>query len=252
MNIKLVAGVAALLAVGTAGAANATDLIVNGGFESNTLNSSTTGLYNTQFGNGYAQSVTGWTGSNVNNAYNLYFSKDPTSLSAASQYDSGQGTGSEFLQGNASQFAGHGAFVALDGDPTVQSYITQSVTGLVAGKSYTLSFDWGAGQVASRTGATTEQLLVSLGSQQQATSILSNASASFTGWNSVTMTFTATGTSETLEFLSAGTPTGLPPIAVLDNVSLSQNVPEPSTIGLMGAGLALLGYMGLRRRRSAL
>ena len=243
MNNKLVAGVATLLALGTAGMAKA-DLITNGDFSSSTYTTSN------QFGTGYGgQGVTGWTG---NGGYGLYFQSNPTTVSANSQYDNGAGTGAEFLYGNASQFTGHGAFVALDGDPTVGGgdSISQTINGLVAGQLYSLSFDWGADQLRSRNGATTEQLQVSLGSQTLLTPVMSNAAASFTGWTTSTLMFTATSTSEVLTFLSLGTPTGLPPIAVLDNVSLQ--VPEPSSIGLLGAGLAFLGFTAARRRRNAL
>ena len=59
------------------------------------------------------------------------------------------------------------------------------------------------------------------------------------------MTFTATGSSELLSFLSVGTPTGLPPIATLDGVSLTL-VPEPAALGLLGVGL--VGLVAVRRR----
>ena len=74
----------------------------------------------------------------------------------------------------------------------------------------------------------------------------------FSGWMQETMTFTATSTSETLSSLAIGTPSGQPPFALLDGVTLS-DVPEPASWGLMVSGLVgLIGYMRWRRRPSSM
>ncbi|MGH6911978.1 MAG: PEPxxWA-CTERM sorting domain-containing protein, partial [Phenylobacterium sp.] len=62
--------------------------------------------------------------------------------------------------------------------------------------------------------------------------------------------FTATSNSQLLTFLSVGTPSGLPPIALLDGVSLTM-VPEPSTWAMMLLGFGGIGAM-IRRRRQTL
>ena len=81
------------------------------------------------------------------------------------------------------------------------------------------------------------------------------ASQGFTGWFTASMDFTATSASEMLVFLSVGGPTSLPPVALLDGVSLTGvtgGAPEPATWAMIGLGFAGLGVAAYRRRRKAL
>ncbi len=117
---------------------------------------------------------------------------------------------------------------------------------MTVGAQYAVSFYWGGAQQSGFTGSTTEQWLVSLGGQQLATNILPDVNGGFTGWQYTTLTFNATAASETLSFLAAGTPNGQPPFSLLDGVSMNQ-VPEPASMSLFGAGLAALGFV--RRRK---
>ncbi len=143
-------------------------------------------------------------------------------------------------------------FMALDGDSAVRGALEQNITGLVNGQTYTLTFDWAADQLADRSGTTTESLLVSLGSHSQSTVTLTQLSDTASLWYAVTMHFTATdGPNEVLSFLSMGTPDGQPPMALLDNVSLTNGVPEPATWGLMLVGVAAVGASLRMRRRAA-
>jgi hypothetical protein len=231
-------------------AANAAPLVSNGGFE-------TGFVQNTEFGSAYSSGAgpTGWSGA----GYALYYNgSSATTLSAAGQYSgSTTGIGSEMLWSSGGIFATAGNhFVALDGDSGiagVQASIWQTIGGLTVGDTYSVAFNWGAAQLQSRTGGTTDTLKVTFGGSTLTTSTLTDASKGFVDGGPVTMSFVASATSQVLTFLSVGTPTGLPPIALLDNVSVTNTtvhatVPEPASLALVLTGMGMAGLVGRRRR----
>jgi len=230
------------IAIGSAHAA--TNLVTNGDFSSGPAS-------NTQFGAGFGgQTVTGWTGGATHPATDLQFyfvGGTQSTVSATNQY--GDPNAAFYPTFNTLSPNSGGNFVGLDGDSQAQGEISQTLSGLIVGKTYTLTFDWAAAQLRNRTGATTEQLAVSFGGQTFNTGVLNVASGGFSGWNTVTMFFTPTATTQTLSFLSIGTPVGLPPIAALDSVVLT--VPEPATWAMMLVGFGGIGAM-IRRRRHTL
>jgi hypothetical protein len=132
-----------------------------------------------------------------------------------------------------------GNVIAIDGDPLYTATLSQTINGLTPGQSYQLQFYQAAAQQAGSGGATTEQWQVSLGSETQSSTLMDNPSQGFTSWNQQTMTFTASAASEVLTFMALGTPMGVPPVVLLDAVSLNA-VPEPTTMALLGGGLLTL------------
>lgn len=148
-----------------------------------------------------------------------------------------------------------GNFLAAEGDDqAASSPITQTINGLVAGQKYDVSFWWAGAQQHGFHGPNTEQWVVGLGSESQSTAVYQNPNHGFSGWMQETFTFTANSTSEVLSFFAVGTPSGVPPFALLDGVVMTASeVPEPSSVALVLAGIGLMGAGArLRRRRKAL
>lgn len=141
-----------------------------------------------------------------------------------------------------------GNVVAIDGDPQYSTTLSQTITGLSVGNKYVLTFWQAAAQQSGLNGATTEQWKVSFGAQSFTSTLMNNANHGFVAWNQQTMTFVATATTQTLSFLSLGTPGGQPPVSLLNSVSMV-DIPEPGSLGLMTLGL---GALFARRRRARL
>jgi hypothetical protein len=206
-------------------------------------NSPTTGalgpyviLFSTTAGANVAQTTsTNQSASNPNSAI-------PT---ANNQY----GTGQYLAAGYNSTSQEGGNFLALDGDTSVNGYLSQTIGGLTAGAVYELDFDWATAQIQTKTGAVTDQLQVGFGSSTYATNVLSIPSGGFSGWQQVKTFFTATSATQTLSFLSLGSPAGYPPTALLDGVSLTY-APEPSTTAVFATGLIALFLVSRWRRRN--
>ena len=165
-------------------------------------------------------------------------------------------------------------FIGTDG-AFGDGVLTQTLTGLMGGQTYALSFDYAAAQLNGNYGATTEQWVVTIGGTVGTTqtpvllpdatsfpayqvisplftwrtSTLSNCSGCFTPWSSDSVTFTVPGTgptSELLGFLAVGSPAGIPPFVLLDNVSVDPT-PEPGSLALLG--VVLLGLALIRRQQ---
>ncbi len=252
---KTILSAVALLAASAAPALAGPNLVLNGGFEDVTT------AQKSGFEINYAGTVDHWASSvshtNTSGvAFNVLFpSATAASVSPLTRYTAGE---RQYLAtehyGGASPNGGN--FVAIDGDSNYSGYLYQNIGGLTAGQTYKLTFSWAGTQFDNRTGETTERVAYNLGSAfdfdpsltGKTTATVVGATHYFNGWNTVTSTFTATGANQFLSFLSIGTPAGLPPVALIDGVSLNA-VPEPASWALMLFGFGGLGMAARRRRR---
>ncbi len=224
--------------------AQATNLVTNGSFET---------LTNGYGQIGYNTNATGWTTSGYNFVFN----------------SSNVGTGVTGSAGNLALWTTSngglntvtaspdgGNFIGADGAYEVGA-ISQTINGLTAGQQYMVGFYVAAGQQKNFTGDTTDYWTVALGSSaltsntqagSQSTAIMNLSSHAFSGWQYDTMIFTANASTEVLSFLATGTPSGVPPFALLDGVSMTA-VPELGSAAMLLTGLVgVAGFMRQRRK----
>jgi hypothetical protein len=154
--------------------------------------------------------------------------------------------------------------------------IATTITGLVSGATYNLSFYMGAGQQTGFTGSTDDWWTVGLtntagvGASQTTGDIdmtdpnncgfhgsHGGCGVGFSGWVAETMQFVAGGMSQVLWFMGGSTAaSGQPPFVLLDGVNLTMvnnvtPVPEPPAYAMLMAGLlALLGVRHVYRRKA--
>lgn len=166
-----------------------------------------------------------------------------------------------------------GATTALGMDADYNSTpIYQTVSGLVVGHAYTVSFDWEASQWYGNVGTTTENVTAILGGKAITTDIYTLESKGLSRWMSVSDTFVYDGKTDTLPvlsngnstilttaanaltFIAHGTPVGEPPNVVLSNVELVDDgktaVPAPTSLAFAGGAL-LLAAVQISRQRAA-
>ncbi|MGV7210376.1 PEPxxWA-CTERM sorting domain-containing protein [Oxalobacteraceae bacterium A2-2] len=240
----------AALASGTSHAA--TNLVQNGGFEQTTNG---TNKQLTSNGDAGRTTLVGWNSAYNGNArdagYNFVldsaiYTTNASAIALRTRDDLGHANGITASPTGGNVFASDPQWYA--------GALSQTVTGLAANSLYTLSFDYALGQQAGFDKANiNDYWAVSFGGSTQNTSPLSIQSGGFSGWQTASMTFTASGASQVLSFLANGGSAGAPPFLLLDNVSLTAAVPEPETWGMLLGGLGLVGVMARRRaaRRQA-
>lgn len=145
---------------------------------------------------------------------------------------------------NAVAAPGDGVVLAAAGETDWDGGIRQTISGLTIGDTYTLTFNWAAAQMRGFIGATTGKWQVTFGSSTLSTAIANTPSQSFGGWQTAELEFVATAQSQLLTFQAVGTPAGLQPWLLLNDVSL---VPEPTSLSLLA--LAAVGALTRRRCR---
>lgn len=210
--------------------------------------------------------VTGWTNavgtvSPLTSAYNFIYANQSVALSPGAPGGDGNVAMDALTVGDGSATT---PFFALDGDFDTGA-ISTTLTGLISGATVTINFDWAAtqqlfslsgsnGGCPQCTGASSDQMQVTLGTQIDLTGTKNVASQGFNPWSATSLTFVVTGgPTETLSFMDLGQPLSnqVPAFALLDNISASQvappPTPEPSSLLLLGTGLA--GLSGLVRSR---
>jgi hypothetical protein len=257
------AALAAVLAVGLLGVAphaQATNLVTNGSFELTTA----TGAAQATFGSGATCTggdVLDWclgdggtasaAANNGTNAISLLYFPGTEASSITDQFGTNNFT---LWQGitntipNASPDGGN--WLAVDGGSGYNLSIYQTISGLVVGHEYTLTFYQAAGQQTVQSGATTEQWQVTFGSSVAYSVLQNNPTHDFQPWTKQTIKFDATSMSQVLTFLALGTPAGAPPIVLLDGISLVAS-PEPSSLAAGGIGMTVLFLLYRRRHRKA-
>lgn len=227
-------------------------------------------------GNKPSSFITGWNiatatpGSNSNGsgAYALGYLWNPNSTSEGQNLNSPYSGGFKLDSTSIAASPDGGSFIGIDGDAANTMAIYQTLTTIV-GATYQVQFYQAGAQQSNQTGATTDYwqvgfnantggsftpsttaLTTGLGATTyQNSATISVPSQGATAWQAQTLTFTATSTSTVLSFLAVGAPS-VPPIVLLDGVSVTQitSTPEPSTIGL--GLLAFGGLFAARRARN--
>ena len=228
-----------LVALASASAVNAVELVKNGSFTEAAGGVAGLGQNSTY--------ITDWKVKGGSNALAWYYPAGTADNNNVTAKIYGPGNG---VANGYTLSPDGGAMVALDGATTFQAKLTQTITGLTPGKKYALRFYWAGGQQAGFSGTTTEQFVVDFGSETRSTAVWNNPTKGFSGWYTENYTFTATTASQVLSFLAVGTPDGQPPFSLLDGVSLQEvtAVPEPATWALMIAGFGMVGFAARRRR----
>lgn len=211
----------AAIAIASFGGAHAANLLVNGSFEVDNFNS----------GGGFrlglnGNDVTGWF---IPAGDGIY----PWGLQNSNSF-------------NAGPAADGNQWLVLGRYDTQASFsIQQTLSGLTPGSVYQLSF-----AIASERACCSQAEVSFTGSSTASQLFSAPTSGDFwTAWGYHTMNFTAGGSAVTINFMNLN-PTTAGFDLGLDDVSVTSNIPEPSTWALLVGGLLAVSTIA-RRSRSA-
>jgi len=167
------------------------------------------------------------------------------------------GTGA-YANGNGFRSSNNGGFFIInDADPQYRGAFEQVIDGLIPGNQYELTFEYAYAHEAAANGNTWQYIYGNFGSDNFQTFTVNLPSHGFdggpapadgNGWYTFTETYTATSTSQALRFVANGGPAGLPPMALVDGVSLRDVTPTPGPLPVIGVAATLAWSRGLRRR----
>jgi len=248
---------AALLAIAAAAPASAQNVVQNGNFTNTSAyynyNGTTVGT-NVNDSNLADWQINGCPGNSSTCGFQFIANSN---LGSTGFYDAIDGHESTFYSTPGATPDGGNAFMS-DGSYETMA-LTQSLTGLKVGDTYTLSFYQASMQQTGFTGASQDNWNVGLVNSNsvfdsRVAATMNNPSQGSTGWVQQTMTFVATTTNELLYFFASASAGAQPPFLLLDDVSLTDNaspsaVAEPATLTLAAAGL--VGMIAARRKRRA-
>jgi hypothetical protein len=233
-------GAIAALLVAAATGASAGNLVQNGDFNS-------PGATSAQWLHNGSTFITGWTNTDDYTGYVPAGQTPDQTWQCCLLGSAGPAYG--YANGMVGPPSGNASLV-IDGDTNFNHQgLYQSISGLVAGKKYTLTFWQAGGEEAFYFNTpTTQNFQVTLGDQTFNSPVMNVPADGFAPWSKVTEKFTWDGVGNTLTFLALGGPSGEPPFNELADVSLA-SVPEPATWALLLAGVAGVGGAARFSRR---
>jgi len=172
-----------VLYFGAADSVKASNLVLNGDFESTSGVTAANGSF--FLGNGEGALNNWFLGTPKGISNEILFASGTADMAGATRSDGVQfglwGPGNGVFNGLPASSPSGGNFVALDGDTSANVSLNQTITGLTVGTQYTVDFEWAASQYRfinnppNFTGATGDSFQASLARSDRPPSRLTSA-----------------------------------------------------------------------------